>query len=197
MSALGTCELLGVQLGVARRVSIGGRSVLTGMHKMSVLDKVPVLPLGLMGDEQADLSIHGGLEKAVYAYPAEHYPFWQAARRAEGLAEIDDSLPFGSFGENLTLQGVLENNLWAGDVLKFPGCELLVRIPREPCYKFNAAMGFARASKIMAQTGFCGVYLSVLTPGTLCAGERFEVVPGRRNVSIAQLFAAKMSKHLR
>ncbi|HYW55594.1 MAG TPA: MOSC domain-containing protein [Polaromonas sp.] len=190
-------QLLAVQLGVARRVPIGGRSVLTGMNKLPVQGKVPVLPLGLTGDEQADLSIHGGLEKAVYAYPAEHYPFWQAARRAEGLAEIDDSLPFGSFGENLTLQGVLENSLWAGDVLKFPDCELMVRIPREPCYKFNAAMGFARASKLMAQSGFCGMYLSVLTPGSLCAGDGFEVVHGRRSVSIAQLFAAKMSKHLR
>jgi len=176
---------------------IDGRSVLTAMAKRPVEGDVRVLPLGLVGDEQADLSIHGGLEKAVYAYPAEHYPFWQAERREHGLSQIDDGLPFGSLGENLTLQGLPESEVWAGDVLKFPHCELQVRIPREPCYKFNAAMGFTRASKRMAQSGFCGFYLSVLTPGTLRAGESFELLPGRRSVSIDQLFAAKMSKHLR
>lgn len=176
---------------------MGGRQVLTAMGKQAVAGAVPVLPLGLLGDEQADLSVHGGLEKAVYAYPAEHYPFWQAARREQGLDQIDDSLPFGSLGENLTLQGLLESDVWAGDVLRFPHCELQVRIPREPCYKFNAAMGFARASRLMAQSGFCGFYLSVLTPGVLRAGDRFELLPGRRSVSIPQLFAAKMGKHLR
>ena len=190
-------QLLSVQIGVARRTRIGERNILTAYGKQPVAQAVPVLPLGLMGDEQADLSIHGGLEKAVYAYPSEHYAFWQAARREAGLGDIDDSLPPGSLGENLTLAGLLETGVWAGDVLKFPGCELRVTLPREPCYKFNAAMGFARASKLMAQTGFCGFYLAVKTPGTLRTGDAFEVVPGRRGVGIPALFAAKLFKHLR
>ncbi len=190
-------QLISVQLGQARRIKIGERSILTAYGKQSVTHAVPVMPLGLLGDEQADLSIHGGLEKAVYAYPCEHYAHWQAARREAGIGEIDDSLPNGSLGENLTLQGLLETGVWAGDVLKFPGCELRVTLPREPCYKFNAAMGFGRASRLMAQTGFCGFYLSVASPGTLRAGDSFEVIPGRRGVSIPVLFAAKMSKHLR
>ncbi|MDP2817465.1 MAG: MOSC domain-containing protein [Polaromonas sp.] len=190
-------SLVSVQVGLARRMPMGGRNVLTGMVKRAVSDAVPVLPLGLLGDEQADLSLHGGLEKAVYAYPAEHYPFWQAARREHGPGLIDDNLPHGSLGENLTLQGLLESEVWAGDVLRFPRCELQVRIPREPCYKFNAAMGFARASRLMAHSGFCGFYLSVLTPGSIRARDGFELLPGRRSVSIPQLFVAKMSKHLR
>ena len=190
-------QLVSVQMGVARRTRIGERTILTAYGKQPVAQAVPVLPLGLMGDEQADLSIHGGLEKAVYAYPSEHYAFWQAARREAGLGDIDDSLPPGSLGENLTLAGLLETGVWAGDVLKFPGCELRVTLPREPCYKFNAAMGFARASKLMAQSGFCGFYLAVKTPGTLRAGDAFDVVPGRRGVGIPALFAAKRAKHLR
>lgn len=190
-------QLLSVQVGLARRTKIGERSILTAYGKQPVAHAVPVLPLGLLGDEQADLSIHGGLEKAVYAYPSEHYAYWQAARREAGLGEIDDRLPHGSLGENLTLQGLLETGVWAGDVLKFPGCELRVTLPREPCYKFNAAMGFGRASRLMAQTGFCGFYLAVQTPGTLHAGESFEVIPGRRSVSIPTLFAAKLAKHVR
>ena len=190
-------QLVSVQVGSARRIRVGERSILTAYGKQPIAGAVPVLPLGLMGDEQADLSVHGGLEKAVYAYPSEHYAYWQAARREAGLSEIDDSLPPGSLGENLTLAGLLETGVWAGDVLKFPDCELRVTLPREPCYKFNAAMGFTRASKLMAQSGFCGFYLAVQTPGTLRAGDAFDVVPGRRSVGIPALFAAKLSKHLR
>ncbi len=190
-------QLLSIQTGVARRIKVGERSILTAYGKQPVVQAVPVMPLGLLGDEQADLSVHGGLEKAVYAYPSEHYAYWQAARREAGLGQIDDSLPPGSLGENLTLQGLLETGVWAGDVLRFSGCELRVTLPREPCYKFNAAMGFGRASKLMAQTGFCGFYLAVQKPGTLRAGDLFEVIPGRRGVGIPALFAAKMSKHLR
>ena len=176
---------------------MGERTVLTAYGKQPATGDVAVMPLGLLGDEQADLSVHGGLEKAVYAYPVEHYDFWKNARREAGVSPLDDHLPCGSLGENLTLQGLLEMDVWAGDVLKFANSELKVTLPREPCYKFNAAMGFAHASKQMAHSGFCGFYLSVLTPGTLRTCERFELVPGRRSVSIPQLFAAKMSKHLR
>ncbi len=190
-------QLVSVQVGSARRIRVGARSILTAYGKQPVAGAVPVLPLGLLGDEQADLSVHGGLEKAVYAYPSEHYAFWQAARREAGLGGIDDSLPPGSLGENLTLSGLLETGVWAGDVLKFPNCELRVTLPREPCYKFTAAMGFGGASKLMAQTGFCGFYLAVQTPGTLCAGDAFDVIAGRRGVGIPALFAAKLSKHLR
>ena len=193
----GLSALVSIQTATCRRVKMGERTVLTAFGKQPVAGNVAVMPLGLLGDEQADLSVHGGLEKAVYAYPAEHYAFWKNARRDAGVCPMDDSLPYGGLGENLTLQGLLEADVWAGDVLRFADCELKVTLPREPCYKLNEAMGFARASKLMAQSGFCGFYLSVVTPGTLRAGETFDVVPGRRGVSIMQLFAAKMSKHLR
>ena len=190
-------KLISVQLGTAKRVKIGERHILTAYNKQSVAGQIPVTAMGVVGDEQADLSVHGGLEKAVYAYPSEHYAYWQAARLEAGLGAIDDSLPNGSLGENLTIQGLLETEVWAGDVLQFPGCALRVTLPREPCYKFNAAMGFGGASRLMAQTGFCGFYLSVASPGVLSAGDSFEVIPGRRGVSIATMFAAKLAKHLR
>lgn len=106
--------LLSIQTAQARRVQISGRSILTAIHKRAVVGAVSVMRMGLAGDEQADLSVHGGLDKAVYAYPAEHYPFWREARARAGLTDIDDALPFGSMGENLTLQGVLETDVWVG-----------------------------------------------------------------------------------
>lgn len=190
-------ELLSVQAALARRVQISGRSILTAIHKLPVSGVVPILPLGLSGDEQADLSVHGGLDKAVYAYPAEHYPFWRAARAQAGPTGIDDALPFGSIGENLTLQGVLEADVWVGDVLKFAHCELRVTQPREPCYKFNAAMGYNGAVKAMAQNGCCGFYLAVDQPGHVRAGEQFALIPGPRRLRITEMFNAKMFKHMR
>ncbi len=189
--------VLGVQTAKGRRVDIQGRSILTAIYKLPTSGAVPVLPLGLVGDEQADLSVHGGLEKAVYAYPSEHYPFWREARAQAGLGSIDDALTFGAVGENLTLQGLLETKVWVGDVLRFSNCELRVTQPREPCYKFNAAMGFAGAAETMAQTGYCGFYLAVQRSGHLCAGERFDLLPGPRRLGISESFKAKMFKHLR
>lgn len=190
-------SVVGVQVAHARKVSIGGRMILTAIHKTTVNGPVVVAPLGLAGDEQADLSVHGGLDKAVYAYPSEHYAFWQTARNEAGLSDIDTQLKFGSIGENLSLKGLLESDVWVGDVLRFTNCVLRVEQPREPCYKFNAAMGFNTAVRAMAQSGFCGFYLSVDTPGTVQAGEAFELVPGPRHLSIPQRFQAKMFKHMR
>lgn len=186
-----------IQMGAARKVAINGRTVLSAIHKTRLDGVAQVRALGLQGDEQADLTVHGGLEKAVYAYPAEHYPFWLAQREAVGLGGIDAQLDHGAVGENLTLRGLLEADVWVGDLLQFADCTLRVEQPREPCFKFNAAMGFNTASKAMVQSGFCGFYLSVFQPGTLRAGETFSLVPGPRRASIPERFAARMFKNVR
>ena len=190
-------QLLGVQAAKVRRVMINDRLVPSAMHKTAVEGPVRVGALGLEVDEQADLSVHGGLEKAVYAYPIEHYAYWRQARQDAGLGGIDDALLPGALGENLTLQGLLETDVWVGDVLQFANCALRVTQPREPCFKFNASMGFNQASKQMAQTGLCGFYLAVDQPGTVQTGETATLVPGPRRASIPERFQAKLFKHLR
>ena len=186
-----------VQIGRARKVQIGGRSILTAIHKSPQADALPVGPLGLLGDEQADPSVHGGLNKAVYAYPTEHYPFWVDARSQDGISGLDSDLPWGSMGENLSLKGLLESDVWLGDTLQFSNCALRVTEPREPCFKFNAAMGFNQAVKHMAQTGYCGFYLAVDDPGTVQAGETFSLIPGPRRFTVRDAFQIKVFKHLR
>ncbi len=190
-------QILSIQVGSARKALIGGRAILTAIRKTPVSGPVGVHALGLEGDEQADLSVHGGLEKAVYAYPSEHYGFWREQRAEAGLAAIDDQLPFGAMGENLTLSGLLEADVWVGDVLEFGDCTLRVEQPREPCFKFNAAMGFNMAVKLMAQSGFCGFYLSVAKAGTLRPGEAFALHQGARRIGIPERFNARMFKHMR
>ena len=206
-----------INTGTARPLRIEGRNFLSAIGKTPVTGPVRVTALGLAGDEQADPSVHGGLSKAVYAYPGEHLAWWAAQRQAHGVAAdlfghdaaatdnptpADDrtpgtALPPGFMGENLSLHGLLETDTWVGDELHFADCVLRVSEPRQPCFKFNAVMGFAQASKAMAQSGFCGFYLAVQTPGSIQAGETFQLVPGQRSLSIAQAFAGKRWKHMR
>ena len=192
--AMKTGTVLSLNVARAAPVAINGRKVMTAIGKRPVEGLRLVQPLGIEGDEQADLSVHGGLSKAVYAYPSEHYPFWNTVRAQAQVALWDEALPYGSLGENLTLAGVAENELWIGDVLRFPGCQLAVSEPRFPCFKFNAAMGFRHAAKLMIESAWCGTYLAVRVPGTIAAGQSFSVVPGPREVGIAELFRARTGK---
>jgi MOSC domain-containing protein YiiM len=159
--------------------------IVTGIHKQPVAGAVLAKRLGLAGDEQADLTVHGGLDKAVYAYPSEHYAFWTAQKKA--VLKREEALPPGSMGENLTIQGLLEDQVWIGDRLAIGNALFEVTEPRSPCYKFGAKMGFAHAVKLMVQSGATGFYLRVLQEGELKAGDSIELSPGPREVSIAQI----------
>jgi MOSC domain-containing protein YiiM len=187
-------RLLSVNVGKVQPLLAGGRTVASAIGKRAVAGPVNVHELGLEGDEQADPSVHGGPSKAVYAYPQEHAAFWRTVRAQAQVSLWDDDLPPGFAGENLSLTGLLENQVWVGDRLRFAGCVLVVSEPRLPCFKFNAAMGFAHAVKMMAQSGYCGFYLAVLQPGRIAAGEAFELQPGPRHLAIPELFRARMAK---
>lgn len=187
-------RLLSLNSAAATPLDTAQGSVLSGIRKRPREGVVTLAPLGLEGDEQADLTVHGGLSKAVYAYPAEHYAFWQTVRAQAGVAAWDERLAPGSLGENLTLEGLPESQVWVGDVLRFADAELVVSEPRYPCFKFNAVMGFAKAAKLMSQSAWCGFYLAVRRPGSLRAGEGFELLPGPREVGITELFKAKMKR---
>ncbi len=184
-------KVISVSTGRARAAQVGERRVMTAIAKMPVAGAVAVGPLGLAGDEQADPTVHGGLAKAVYAYPAEHLPFWQTVRAQAQLGLWDAALPPGLIGENLLLLGLLESDLWVGDRLELPHCTLAVSEPRYPCFKFTAAMGFKQAAKLMVQSGFCGSYLTVVTPGTVQAGDTITLRPGPREVNIRELFRSR------
>ena len=182
---------------LARRLQVGERSMLSAIGKRSVMGAVAVTRMGLAGDEQADLSVHGGLDKAVYAYPLEHYPYWQAQRRAHGVSLFDEALPHGFMGENLTVSGLLEQEVWVGDRLHFAQCMLRVDAPRQPCGKFVAVMGYPQAARDMVRTRRCGWYLSVVQTGSVQAGEGFTLEPGPRALCVGDALLAQGAKHLR
>lgn len=186
-------KVLRVCTGRAQEITVDGRQVLTAIGKRGArVQPVPVHPLGLEGDEQADPTVHGGLAKAVYAYPSEHHDFWRTVRAQARVAAWDAPAPPGLFGENLLLEGLTEERLWIGDRLELPGCVLAVSEPRLPCAKFAIAMGFAQAVKLMARSGYCGSYLAVIEPGRVADGDPIVLRPGPREVNLRELFLARM-----
>jgi MOSC domain-containing protein YiiM len=174
------------QINSAAKESIASAIRKTPVSTMDQPKAVEIRALGVAGDEQADLSVHGGLDKAVYLYPAEHYAFWETVSQQ---ALQPTPLAHGKMGENLTITGLNEKNVWVGDTLSIGSARLRVESPRNPCFKFNAVMGFKHAAKMMVQSGYCGFYCSVVQPGFLTAGDKITVTAGDRVISIEQRFA--------
>jgi MOSC domain-containing protein YiiM len=190
-------QLRAIQTGQVRPLMVGGRKLVSAIGKTPVSGPVAVGVLGLAGDEQADLSVHGGLSKAVYALPSEHLSWWQAKRQTHGATLFEETLAPGYLGENLSLQGLLEHELFIGDRLDFGDVVFRVTQPREPCGKFNAVMGYAGAAKDMVQSGRCGFYLAVEQTGFLQAGAICQVLAGSRSTRVTEALQHKAWKHLR
>jgi MOSC domain-containing protein YiiM len=155
----------------------------SGISHAGQLIPVDINTLGVVGDEQADPTVHGGIEKAIYVYPHEHYPFWNALLSRELKKPMD--LQPGAMGENFTITGLLEEIVYVGDTLQIGDLKFIVTKLREPCFKFNARMGYKGAAKAMLQSGYCGWYMRVIKSGTLIAGSAISHLPGRQETAIA------------
>lgn len=164
---ISTARLISVNVGEPRELLWMGRTVKTGIFKEAIRGRVAVRRLNLNGDKQADLSVHGGLDKAVYLYPAEHYVYWQ--EEYPGM-----QLPWGMFGENLTTEGMLEDEVSIGDQFRVGSVELMVTQPRLPCYKLGIRFGRDDIIKRFMAAGRPGFYLRVLQEGEVGAGDTIE-----------------------
>lgn len=174
------------------------KTVASAIHKKSISslanpNTVQITKLGVRGDEQADLSVHGGIEKAIYVYPAEHYAFWNDLLTRELKKPV--TLQPGSLGENFTTTGLLETHIFVGDLLIIGDLQFSVVKLREPCFKFNAALNFKGAAKAMLQSGFSGWYLRVNQDGLLAAGASIEHVAGKQETSIAAQNIALLNRN--
>lgn len=164
-----------------------GEPVSTGIFKEPVAGRVMLRTLNLDGDRQADLSVHGGPDKAVYAYPSEHYAFWK-----HELPGMD--LPWGMFGENFTTTGLLETETNIGDRFRIGAAEVMVTQPRMPCYKLGIRFGRTDIIKRFLVSERSGFYFSVLKEGEVGAGDEFELMEknasGVRVVDVTRLYSS-------
>lgn len=160
-------KIVSVNVGLPRPVEWRGRRIMTGIFKEPVAGRVAVRRLNLDGDRQADLSVHGGVHKAVYAYPSEHYPFWRQELSLPDLA-------WGAFGENLTTEGWWEDEIHIGDRFRAGTAEFIVTQPRTPCFKLALKFDLDGIVDEFLQSARPGFYLAVAKEGDLAAGDPFE-----------------------
>jgi len=174
-------KIISVNVGLPRSVRSGDRDVTTGIFKSAVAGPRMLRRTNLEGDGQADLENHGGVAKAVYAYPSEHYGFWR--KELPGT-----ELPWGMFGENLTTEGLREEDAGIGDHYRIGRAVVMVCQPRIPCYKLGVRFGRDDIAKRFLASERCGIYFSVVEEGQLAAGDAIERLQrGEHGLTIADI----------
>ena len=182
-------KVISVNVGLPRQVSYGKRQVVTSIFKESVEGRIKVTTLNLDGDAQADLSVHGGFDKAVYSYPEEHYKYWK---------EVYPSIvmPFGMFGENLTTQGLIEDMVNIGDQYQIGSTRLVVTQPRMPCYKLGIKFGRMDVLEKFVNSRRPGIYYKVLEEGELGTGDDIKLLyRDKNNVTINDIVSLYINDH--
>jgi MOSC domain-containing protein YiiM len=174
-------KIVSVNVGLPREVTWQGKLVTTGIFKKPVSGPVMMRTLNLDGDGQADLTVHGGVSKAVYAYPSEHYDYWRTE-----LPGVD--LPWGMFGENFTTEGLLEEAVYIGDKFRIDETEVMVTEPRMPCYKLGIKFGRADIIKRFLASRRTGFYFAVVHEGMVGAGDAAELIGREQDeISVADI----------
>ncbi len=169
MQSKNPMSVVSVNVGLPREVIWKGETISTGIFKQPVQGRVVVRRLNLDGDRQADLTVHGGPDKAIYAYPAEYYHFWR-----EEFPDME--LPWAMFGENVTIEGLLDDTVHIGDRFRMGSAEVMVTQPRVPCYKLGIKFGRDDIIKRFLASGFTGFYFAVLEEGEVAAGDAITLI---------------------
>ncbi|NJO41975.1 MAG: MOSC domain-containing protein [Cyanobacteria bacterium CRU_2_1] len=183
-------HLVSVNVGLPRDVTWKGKTVTTGIFKESTADRVMIRSLNLDGDGQADLAVHGGRDKAVYAYPSEHYSYWR-----EQVPDMD--LPWGMFGENLTTVGLREDEVNIGDRFRIGAAEIVATEPRMPCYKLGIRFGRPEIVKQFQDSRLTGIYFAVVQEGEIGLEDAIELVSrDERHVTVADITHLYLDKNL-
>jgi MOSC domain-containing protein YiiM len=180
-------HVLSVKVGMPREVEWHGATVVTGIFKEPVPTRIELRTLNLAGDAQADLSVHGGPDKAVYAYPFEHYHDWQASLGRELLP--------GAFGENLTTEGLIEDQVHIGDEYRIGTARLVVTQPRMPCYKLGIRFRDPQMVKAFLKARRPGIYFAVVEEGLIGPGDPIELIRSdERRISVHDMLELILSR---
>ncbi|HET9236543.1 MAG TPA: MOSC domain-containing protein [Oligoflexus sp.] len=176
-------KIVSIQVGLPKAIEFRGRTITTGIFKNPVNGPVLVEATNLRGDKQADLTVHGGIDKAVYGYSLDAYSWWQQERP-------QDELQPGAFGENLTIDSLHEDQIFVGDTFEVGTAVLQAVQPRLPCYKLGIKFNDKSVVRTFMESGRPGVYFRVLKVGTIEAGDEFKLTDSDQvKVSILKLFS--------
>src|SRR5687767_651894 len=182
-------KIVSLHIGLPRRVVFNGQVVTTGIFKEPTDGHVMLKRLNLEGDKQADLTVHGGVDKAVYSYAAEHYDYWRGELPSMNL-------PWGMFGENFTTEGLLEDNVNIGDTLQVGSAKLMVTQPRMPCYKLGVRFGRMDVIRRFMASGRPGIYFKVLTEGEVQRDDKIKIIRrDKNNVTVKDIVSLYIARN--
>lgn len=179
-------NVLSVNIGMPQEVPFQNKSIQTGIYKKPVSEPVFVSHFKMEGDGQADLTVHGGLDKAVCVYCFEHYPYWEET--------LGQKLSPGAFGENLTISGATEEDIMIGDIYQMGEVVFQVSLPRQPCYKLSVKWNEPPLPMMIKETGYTGFYFRILQEGIIECGEKLRLVerhPDAVSISFANYIKYK------
>jgi len=167
-------KVLSVNVGLPRKVLFNGQTITTAIFKDPIKGPVMLRKINLDGDKQADLTVHGGVDKAVYSYPAEHYDYWR-----KQYPNID--IVWGMFGENFTTEGLMEDTVNIGDQVQIGSAKLVATQPRMPCYKLGVRFGIMEIIRRFLSSGRPGIYFKVLKQGEVKTDDKIEIIEKDKN----------------
>lgn len=162
-------KIISVNISLPKETDFKGKKTTTGIFKEPINKRIMLRTLNLDGDKQADLKVHGGINKAVYAYPVEHYGYWNKV-----FPKM--KLPYGMFGENLTTEALMETEVNVGDVFQIGSSKVIATQPRMPCYKLGLKFGQMDILKMFLDSGFSGIYFKVLKEGEIGLGDTIRLI---------------------
>ena len=182
-------KVLSVNVGFPRKVLFNGQIITTAIFKDPVKGPIMLRKLNLDGDKQADLTVHGGLDKAVYSYPAEHYDYWR-----KQFPNTD--LVWGMFGENFTTEGLLEDAVNVGDQFHIGSAKLVATQPRMPCYKLGVRFGRMDVIRRFMASGRPGIYFKVSTEGEVQTGDKIKIIRrDKNNVTVKDIVSLYIARN--
>ena len=182
-------KVLSVNVGLPRNVLFNGQIITTAIFKDPVNGPIILRKLNLDGDKQADLTVHGGIDKAVYSYPEEHYDYWR-----KQFPNMD--LVWGMFGENFTTKGLLEDAVNVGDQFQIGSAKLVATQPRMPCYKLGVRFGRMDIIRKFMASGRPGIYFKVLTEGEIKTGDKIKFIKrDKNNVTVKDIVTLYINRN--
>lgn len=182
-------KVLSVNVGFPRKVLFNGQIITTAIFKDPVKGPIMLRKLNLDGDKQADLTVHGGLDKAVYSYPVEHYDYWR-----KQFPNTD--LVWGMFGENFTTEGLLEDAVNVGDQFQIGSAKLVATQPRMPCYKLGVRFGRMDVIRRFMASGRPGIYFKVSTEGEVQTGDKIKIIRrDKNNVTVKDIVSLYIARN--
>jgi MOSC domain-containing protein YiiM len=181
-------KLLSVNVGLPRKVFFNGQTVTTGIFKNPVKGPIMLRKLNLDGDRQADLTVHGGVDKAVYSYPVEHYDYWH-----KQFPKLE--LIWGMFGENFTTEGLIEDAVNIGDHFQIGSAKLVATQPRMPCYKLGVRFGTMEIIRMFLTGGRPGIYFKVLEEGEVQSNDKIKIIKkDKNNVTVKDIVSLYITR---